>query len=169
MKNIILIGMPGSGKSTLGVLLAKQKCFDFLDTDIYLQSCLGKSLADIMAAEGLEQFCKIEEELLCQIQCERTVIATGGSAVYYECAMDHLKHLGTRIFLEITLPCLKPRLGDLKARGVVIPDGMSLDTLYSERQSLYEKNADLIINCDHKSCEELIQEIMVYLEDSKSC
>ncbi len=143
MDNIILIGMPSSGKSTLGVMLAKLLGYDFLDTDLLLQRRAGRHLQDILDEEGIDRFKEQETEVLLSIDCRRTVIATGGSAVYSEAGMAHLSSLGRVVYLYIPLSVVKERLSDLPSRGVVMAKGEGLAHLYGERAALYEKHADL--------------------------
>lgn len=148
--NIILIGMPGAGKSTLGVVLAKILNKDFLDADLVIQSTCGRTLQAIIDAEGPDAFIQIENEVLCGIQAQRTIIATGGSAVYSDEAMKHLASIGTVVYLKISYESLVARLSDFQDRGVVLKGGiaMSLRDLYEERRPLYEKYADVIVNVD---------------------
>lgn len=148
--SIVLIGMPGAGKSTLGVVLAKILNKDFLDADLAIQKECGKTLQEIIDAEGPEGFIAIENRVLCSIQAENTVIATGGSAVYSDEGMRHLAGLGPVVYLKISYDSLLERLGDLHERGVVLKGGMamSLRELYAERQPLYEKYADVTVNVD---------------------
>ena len=148
MDNITLIGMPGSGKSTVGVLLAKELGFRFLDTDLLIQEHEGCLLKDIIAREGAEGFSRIENQVNCQVRVSRTVIAPGGSVVYCQEAMNHFQEISQVVYLRIGLGSLKARLGDLKARGVVLKDGMTLDSLYAERIPLYERYADAAVDVD---------------------
>ena len=144
--NIILIGMPGSGKSTNGVILAKNMGMDFIDSDILIQHVKGMRLEELLNIHGPEGFNVIEEEVNAAIDVENTVIATGGSVVYGEKAMENLKAQGTVVYLDITCKELEERLGDLRERGVSIKDGWTLQDLYDERKPLYEKYADITIN-----------------------
>ena len=143
MNNIILIGMPSSGKSTLGVLLAKLLGYDFLDTDLLLQKRAGRHLQDILNEDGPSRFCALEEEALLSIDCERTVIATGGSAVYSDKGMAHLSTLGTVVYLYVPFSIVEERLYNLPSRGVVMKKGETLLSLYKEREALYEKHASV--------------------------
>ena len=151
--NIILIGMPGAGKSTLGVVLAKILNMDFLDADLVIQKQCGKTLQRIIDERGVEGFLAVEEEALCGVQTHDTIIATGGSAVYSDRAMDYLRSIGTAVYLEISYESLIGRLGDLQERGVVLKGGvsMSLRELFDERKPLYERHADLVVNVDDLS------------------
>lgn len=153
--NIILIGMPGAGKSTVGVVLAKILGYRFLDSDILIQEQQGRLLCDIIAQEGLAGFLQIEEEVNAKIQVQNTVIATGGSAVYGARAMEHLRAIGTVIYLRHSLSEISERIGDFARRGIAMKDGQELDSLYRERCPLYEKYADITIDAGGISIENL--------------
>lgn len=146
MNCFVLIGMPSCGKSTLGRLLAKELNYDFIDTDDVIIRRNGCPLRDILDARGVDGFVEVEEEAICSVQAENTVIATGGSAVYSEKAMAHLKSMGKIVYLRLTFEEMDRRLGDLHARGVAIAPGATLMDLYNERVPLYEKYADITIN-----------------------
>lgn len=143
--NIILIGMPGAGKSTVGVLLAKRLGYHFVDTDLLLQTRQKCRLQQIIAQVGPEAFKTIEADVLCGLEATHSVIATGGSAVYSERAIVHLKKLGQLVFIEIPLQELLGRVNDMDNRGLVIGPGETYEQLYEERQPLYNKYADLTI------------------------
>lgn len=151
--NVILIGMPGAGKSTAGIVLAKIINKDFVDADLVIQNQCDKTLQKIIDALGPEGFIAVENEILCGIQAENSVIATGGSAIYSEAAMKHLGELGVIVYLKISYEELVHRLNDLQERGVVLKGGigMSLKELYAERKPLYEKYADLVVDVDDLS------------------
>ena len=151
--NIVLIGMPGAGKSTLGVVLAKIMNKDFLDADLVIQRQHGKTLQALIDEEGPDAFIGIENGVLCGIEASNTIIATGGSAIYSDEAMGHLAEIGTIVYLEISYESLRNRLGDLQERGVVLKGGvsMSLRELYDERRPLYERYADVSVNVDNLS------------------
>ncbi len=145
--NITLIGMPGAGKSTLGVVLAKRLGYRFVDTDLLLQEGTGMLLSDLIERRGIEGFIEEENKLLAGLCCSHHVIATGGSAVYSEQGMENLKKLGRVVFIDIDMTELPKRLHtDLLTRGVVIRSGSTLQDLYDERRPLYQKYADITVN-----------------------
>ena len=154
--NIVLIGMPTSGKSTVGVILAKLLGMDFIDSDLVIQKKAGRKLAQIIADEGLEGFLRIEEDVCCSIEAENTVIATGGSVVYGATAMEHFKSIGRVVYLKIDYETLEARLHHTKQRGVVLRPGQSKKDLYDERTVLYEKYADIVISEEGKGIEETV-------------
>lgn len=142
--NIVFIGMPGAGKSTMGIVIAKIIGYGFLDADIVIQNQMDKTLQKIIDAMGPEGFLEVENEVLSRIDVHRTVIAPGGSAVYSEDAMEHLRQIGTVVYLKVSLEELEQRLGGLHERGVVMREGVgSLADIYHERTPLYEKYADI--------------------------
>ena len=159
MKNVILIGMPGAGKSTVGVVLAKRLGYTFLDSDLVIQQKYGKLLHELISEHGVEGFWKIENDVNAGLTCDRTVIATGGSAIYGAEAMEHLRSIGTLVYLRLTLPQIEERLGDLTERGVTLREGQDLKALYEERTPLYEKYAHVIIDCDGQRVRELVTRI----------
>lgn len=148
--NIVLIGMPGAGKSTLGIVLAKILNKSFVDADLIIQTQCDKTLQKIIDAMGPEGFIEIEGEILSDLQARNSVVATGGSAIYSAEGMRHLADIGTVVYLEISYESLVGRLSDLQERGVVLKGGisMSLRDLYDERKPLYEKYADITVNVD---------------------
>jgi shikimate kinase len=158
-KNIVLIGMPGVGKSTVGVLLAKRLGLSFFDTDIYIQAQEGASLQELIRKHGTSEFCDIEAQHLCSISVKAHVIATGGSVVYREQAMKHLRADGSIIHLDLELPRLQKRLDDIDARGVVITSDQNLKDLYKERHLLYDKYADITVRTDGLSPEQVVRKI----------
>ncbi len=162
-ENIILIGMPGVGKSTIGVVLAKVLGYEFMDTDLLIQKKTGMILSKIIRETGTDGFMKIENEVNASIETDRTVIATGGSVVYCREAMEHLKTIGTVIYLKLSLASLSKRLGNLRGRGVVLKDGQTLAQLYEERIPLYEKYADITIEEENKDLESTLQIILNHL------
>ena len=160
MKNIVLIGMPASGKSTAGVLLAKAICYGFIDTDLLIQNRERALLCDIIQAKGAEEFLRIEEQVNSELWAEHCVISTGGSVIYGEKAMLHLKELGTVVYLKLSEPALEKRLKNIFRRGVVMrTPGETVAQLYAERVPLYEKYADVTIDCEGHTVEETVQAI----------
>ena len=145
--NLALIGMPGAGKSTLGVLLAKRTARSFLDTDLLIQQTEGAPLQEIIEKRGVESFRRVEERVVLGLDCSNSVIATGGSVVYSDAAMEHLGRLGRRIHLEVPLAELDRRLGNLDKRGVIRSPGQDLEDLLAERRPLYERWADIRVDC----------------------
>ena len=164
MNNIIFIGMPGAGKSTLGVVLAKILGYEFMDSDLLIQKQEKRRLHQIISQEGIKGFMQIENRVNASIETENTVIATGGSVVYCEEAMEHLKSIGTVVYLELSLQSLAKRLGNLKGRGVLLKKGQSLRDLYEERVPLYEKYADIVINEEGKDLEASLQAVLETLQ-----
>lgn len=160
MKNIVLIGMPGTGKSTVGVLLAKSLLMDFCDTDLIIQKRFSSPLCDIIADIGTDGFIKAEDEILSEISLENTVIATGGSAVYGEGAMKNLKEKGIAVYLDTPLDELQKRLLNIHTRGVAMKKGATLNDLFSEREPLYKKYADITVNCINLTPEECVEKIV---------
>ena len=144
--NLILIGMPGAGKSTVGVLLAKRLGVSFLDTDILMQTGEGCFLQETIAAHGIDGFRRIEERYLLSVPPDCGVVATGGSAVYSQRSMAHLRSLGPAVFLDIGLADLNARLGNLDRRGVLRLPGQSIDMLYAERLPLYRRYANITVS-----------------------
>lgn len=147
MKNIVLIGMPGCGKSTVGVLLAKSLGYDFLDTDLLIQRKAGKRLQEIIDTQGMQAFLAAEEEALCSVEARGTVIATGGSAVYSARGMEHLAEHGLVVWLRVDLPTLEARLGDFAARGIAGANAGDLAAIFAEREPLYARYAQITVNC----------------------
>ena len=156
MDNVILIGMPGAGKSTVGVVLAKRLGYRFVDSDLVMQEHEGMLLHRIMEEKGLEGFLKTENDVNASLQAEKSVIATGGSVIYGSQAMAHLKSIGTVVYLKLAV---KERLGDLRERGVALRDGQTLESLYRERIPYYEKYADYVVDCDDKMIKDIAAEI----------
>lgn len=160
MRNIILIGMPGVGKSTLGVILAKIIGYSFIDTDLLIQERTKMLLSEIIAEKGSDGFIAIENEINSSIEAEKTIISTGGSAVYGEKAMRHFKNMGSVVYLSQDLEVIKNRLLDIKGRGIVLRDGQTLDELFAERVLLYEKYADYTVRLGGGSVEENIDLVL---------
>ncbi|MBP5433360.1 shikimate kinase [Ruminococcus sp.] len=165
-KNIVLIGMPGVGKSTVGVILAKLLGYKFIDTDIVIQEKEKKLLRDIITEKGTEGFIETENRILSRLSAKRSVIATGGSVVYGADAMNNLSANSIVIYLKLDYGKLRYRLGNIKNRGVVIKDGQSLSGLYRERLPLYEKYADIVIDENGCNVEKTINKILDELTSS---
>lgn len=158
--NIVLIGMPGVGKSTIGVVLAKVMGYQFVDADLVIQEKEGKLLCEIIEAVGTEGFIEVENRVNSELVANHAIIATGGSVVYGAEAMEHLKEIGTVVYLKLPFEELKQRLNDIKGRGVVLKDGQTLFDLYEERVPLYESYADITIDEHGLTVEQTIEKIM---------
>jgi shikimate kinase len=159
--NLVLIGMPGAGKSTVGVILAKKTSRDFVDTDLLIQTSEQRSLQEIVDTDGYIALRKIEEEVLLGLSVHRHVIATGGSAPYSDPAMTQLKSDGLMVFLDVDVPTLKARVADFSTRGLAKRPGQSFSELFTERLALYTRYADITINCtgltQEAVCERIIE------------
>ena len=164
--NIILIGMPTSGKSTIGVILAKILGYRFIDADIVIQEKEGRKLSRIIAEDGVDGFIDIENRINSEINAEKTVIATGGSVVYGKEAMEHYKEIGTVVYLKVSFETLKKRLHHAKQRGVVMKQGQTLESLYEERKALYEQYADITVDEGRDSLEKVIEKVSGYFSDN---
>ena len=160
--NITLVGMPASGKSTIGVLLAKRLGYSFVDVDIVIQEKTGQLLKEIIAERGTDGFLK--EDINAELETERSVIAPGGSVIYGPKAMEHLHEISTVVYLKLSYEDVKQRLGDLKDRGVALKDGMTLLDLYNERVPLYEKYADVTIDETGKTLGTCVDELRKIME-----
>jgi len=162
--NITLIGMPACGKSTLGVLLAKARGMMFVDTDLLLQQRHGQLLREIIDAQGIEAFKRMEAQVILALDCKNACIATGGSVVYSEEAMRHLKRLSTVVFIDLPCEVVERRIADIKSRGVVIEEGKTLPELFRERRPLYLQYADIAVDARSKGVEALLTEIIEMIE-----
>lgn len=158
--NIVLIGMPGAGKSTLGVILAKVMGMNFIDSDLVIQNEEGRLLSRIIEEEGPESFLKIEERINKGLNPKQAVIATGGSVVYGQEAMEHLQKIGIVVYLKLSCTAVLSRLRDVRGRGVVLREGQTLEGLYSERSVLYEKYAHLTVEEDGLTVEETLEKTL---------
>jgi shikimate kinase len=161
--NVVLIGMPGAGKSTVGVVLAKRLGLAFLDTDVLLQARTGRRLQQLINLDGLPAFRRLEEELLLRLAVRKTVIATGGSAVYSEAGMAALRRRGKIVFLDLPLPALERRVRDMDSRGLVIDPGETFTDLYLRRLPLYRRWAEGVVEGEGKSVEAVAAEIAAWL------
>lgn len=159
-ENIVLIGMPGAGKSTLGVVLAKVLGYQFIDADLLIQKREQRLLKDIIAEDGLDGFIKIENDVNATIDTKHSVIATGGSVIYGQEAMEHLRSIGTVVYLKLTYRTISKRLGNIRQRGVVLKEGQDLAGLYEERCPLYERYADVVVDCENMDLEESMETIV---------
>ena len=162
--NIVLIGMPGVGKSTVGVLLAKAMSRSFVDTDVVIQAGEGRRLQDIIDTDGMDAFCAIEERRVLALACRRSVIATGGSVVYSAPAMRHLKASGVVVHLDLSLDTLKKRLTNLDSRGLVMGRDQTLEQLFHQRDPLYHEYADFTIDCENLTHEQVVERIVHALD-----
>ncbi|MCD8037840.1 MAG: shikimate kinase [Lachnospiraceae bacterium] len=158
-KSIVLIGMPGVGKSTIGVVLAKNLGISFIDSDLVIQEREEKKLYELIEEHGLEGFLDIEGAVNASLNPKAAVIATGGSAVYRDAAMRHLSEIGVICYLQLSCESIAERLGDLTERGVALKDGKDLAQLYAERVPLYEKYANMTVDCENKNIREIVFEI----------
>ena len=159
MNNIILIGMPGAGKSTIGVVLAKKIGYEFIDSDIVIQNRYKKILQELINEYGTDGFEKIENDVNKSLNPQNSVIATGGSAIYGKEAMEHFDSIVTVVYLNLPYEEIEQRLGNLEERGVTIKKGQTLKDLYNERTPLYKKYANLTIDCQGKTIREIVEEI----------
>ncbi|MDD5948249.1 MAG: shikimate kinase [Lachnospiraceae bacterium] len=164
MNNVTLIGMPGCGKSTIGVVLAKVLGYRFVDTDLLIQERESMLLHEIIREKGTEAFARIEEEVNAHVQGNKMVIATGGSVVYGQKAMEHLRSISTVVYIRLPLAELEHRLGNIRRRGVLLREGQTLTDLYEERCPLYEKYAHIAVDAMGMNVEQLMDEIVKRLD-----
>lgn len=160
MSNIILIGMPGCGKSTVGVILAKTLGIGFVDTDLIIQQQEKRLLQDIIDTDGIDYFLDCEAKAVKSLDCDNCVIATGGSVVYREGAIDHLKKNGKIIYLDVSLSEIKKRLNNISTRGIAAQKNDTIDDIYNERVTLYNKYADITLELDGTSVEQAVEKIV---------
>jgi shikimate kinase len=159
MNNVILIGMPGAGKSTIGVILAKVLGYQYIDTDLLIQKQENCLLSEIISKEGLDGFLEIESRVNTNINTEKAVISTGGSVIYSQKAMEHLRSIGTVVYIQLSYMTIESRLGNIKKRGVVFREGQNLESLYHERCPLYEEYAHIVIDGEGQGPEDLMEKI----------
>ena len=157
--NIILIGMPGSGKTTIGTELSEKIGYGYVDSDSVIVAREGKRLPEIIEQVGREGFLDIEAKVNSELCADRCVIATGGSVIYREYAMQKLKTMGKVVYLQLSYDAIERRLGDLKARGVALKEGFTLRDLYEERTPLYEKYADIVVKLDGKTIQQSVEAV----------
>ena len=160
MNNIVLIGMPASGKSTVGVVLAKATGLQFVDTDLLIQQQQDEKLYKIIEKKGMDEFIRIENDCVASLEAEHSVISTGGSVIFGEGAMKNLKKLGTVVFLEVREKELEKRLSNIKTRGVVMKENETLHDIVTERTPLYRKYADVTVNTDGLDIEKTVEKII---------
>ena len=160
MRNVVLIGMPGCGKSTLGVLLAKAMMMDFIDTDLLLQKQGGKPLQQMVDELGTEGFSEAEEQCICSLDVQNTVIATGGSVAMEEKAMEHLRQNGVVAFVKLSYETIEKRLNNISTRGIAMKKGQTLRDLYDMRQPFYHKWADVIVEADGQEIEQTVARLV---------
>ena len=165
MKNIVFIGMPAVGKSTVGVVVAKRLGFEFIDTDLLIQKQEKRLLREIIEQEGIDNFLKIENQVNRDVDVQNAVISPGGSVVYCEEAMRHFKETGTIVYLQVSYETINARLRNAKKRGVTLREGQTLKDLYDERVGLFEKYADITVSEEGLELEETIEKVMDALED----
>ncbi len=166
MDNIILIGMPAAGKSTIGVIIAKRPGYRFIDVDLLIQESEGKLLKEIIAEKGIKGFLEVEERINAGLKTEHTVVSPGGSVVYCEKAMRHYQQIGTIVYLKASFETINKRLKNARSRGVVLEDGQTLRDLYEERCGLFEKYADITVCEDGLRLDETIEKVIEILQKS---
>lgn len=165
MKNVILIGMPAVGKSTVGVVIAKRLGYEFIDADLLIQKQEKKLLKEIIADEGIGGFLRIENQVNKSIEADGAVISPGGSVVYCEEAMEHYKKIGTIVYLRASYETINMRIRDAKKRGVVLKEGQTLKDLYEERTGLFEKYADITVDEEGRDLGETIESVLKALDE----
>jgi shikimate kinase len=159
--------MPGAGKSTVGVVLAKKLGFHFVDSDLVIQQKEGKLLHELISEQGIDGFLETENRINAELVTEDSVIATGGSVIYGQEAMEHFEQIGVIVYLKLSLRSVARRLGDLQERGVTLREGQDLKALYKERIPYYEKYAHLVINCERKGIRRIVEEIALRYEEMR--
>lgn len=162
--NIILIGMPGAGKSTVGVLLAKALGYNFIDTDLIIQGRLNNRLYKIIEEHGIAYFLQAENRIVSEVSADHTVIATGGSVVFGKEAMEHLMQMGKVVYIKLGCDEIKRRINNITTRGIVMKKGEAIEDIYSERAPLYERYADITVDAENTTIEEAVEKIFSLLE-----
>lgn len=162
--NIILIGMPGAGKSTVGVLLAKALGYDFIDTDLIIQGRLNNRLYKIIEEHGIDYFLQAENKIVSEVTADHTVIATGGSVVFGKEAMEHLRRMGKVVYIKLGCDEIKRRVNNITTRGIVMKKDETIEDIYSERVPLYERYADITVDVRNTTIEEAVEKILSLLE-----
>ena len=165
MKNIVLIGMPGCGKSTIGVILAKTLGMSFIDTDLIIQQRENRLLQNIIDQDGLESFLDIERDAILSVDCKNSVISTGGSAVFRKEAMTHLKNNGIIFFIDVAPETLKKRLSNIKTRGIAARKDESVDDIFNQRLPLYKEYADVVLTVENESVETSVERLVEFLKN----
>ena len=163
--NLILIGRPGCGKSTCGVLAAKALCKSFIDTDLLIQQREGCLLQEILDTKGSEYFSQTESGVLKELEAENSIISTGGSAIYYEDAISHLRKEGTVVYLQISLEVMLSRIRNITTRGILLQEDETIQDMYAAREPLYRKYADIIIDCDELTVEEAVAAVCGFTQN----
>lgn len=163
-ENIVLVGMPGAGKSTIGILLAKALNYGFIDTDLLIQISQRKKLYEIISEVGILEFIKIENETLSRIKERNKIIATGGSAIFGKEAMQNLKKQGTVVYIKLSYEEINRRVTNIKTRGIVMKEGKTLEDVYVERTPLYEQYADIVVDCEGLNIEETVEKVIDRLD-----
>lgn len=162
--NVILIGMPGAGKSTVGVLLAKALGYDFIDTDLIIQGRLNNRLYKIIEEHGIDYFLQAENKIVSEVSADHTVIATGGSVVFGKEAMEHLRQMGMVVYIKLGCDEIKRRVNNITTRGIVMKKDETIEDIYSERVPLYERYADITVDVGNTTIEEAVEKILSLLE-----
>lgn len=162
--NVILIGMPGAGKSTVGVLLAKALGYDFIDTDLIIQGRLNNRLYKIIEEHGIDYFLQAENKIVSEVTADHTIIATGGSVVFGKEAMEHLRRMGKVVYIKLGCDEIKRRVNNITTRGIVMKKDETIEDIYSERVPLYERYADITVDVRNTTIEEAVEKILSLLE-----
>lgn len=165
LDNVILVGMSGAGKSTLGVILAKRLGYEFMDTDLLIQKKYKMLLQEIIDTLGREEFANREETVITELQCHRTVISTGGSVIYFDKAMKNLKKQGIVVYLAVPFEEIIRRIGSAENRGILIPEGFTLEDVWKQRDPLYRKYADIVLDIQKEETETTVKRLKEAIEE----